>query len=469
MADPVNITFDESAGAVNLTFTDDAGTVTIEFVEYLPPGSALAAHAATHASAGSDPVTLAESQITNLVTDLAAKVPTTRQVATTKSLTGGGDLSADRTLELVNDAASPGNTKYYGTDGAGTKGFHAIPSSGLADPGANGLLARTALNVTVARALTAGSSKVSIGNGDGVSGNPSVDVVEANFTLGNLGGTLAIAKGGTGQTTAGAAFDALSPVTTRGDLIYRDGSGNARLGISADPGAELVSDGTDPAWSDPRTGLGRMISYTHCVGAIGGDLAGGNGNGGAGASIAGSQGHPGTWYSRTGTSATNGYHYILTANSAYLFGGGTAYVFYGAVKLSHLSDATDTFVVEIGWGDNSATPPADGAYFSYSDTGATPYWTGVTANNSSRTTASGGSNVAVTTGWTHLKIVVAADASRVDFYVWDAGAWVNIGNSTTNIPTTTGRECGGRCTIRKSAGTANDCYLYYDYLGYFVK
>lgn len=60
------------------------------------------AHAATHAAVGSDPVTLAQSQITNLTTDLAAKVATTRQVATAKSLTGGGDLTADRTLELVN-------------------------------------------------------------------------------------------------------------------------------------------------------------------------------------------------------------------------------------------------------------------------------------------------------------------------------------------------------------------------------
>ena len=33
------------------------------------------AHAATHASAGSDPVTLAESQVTNLTSDLAAKAP----------------------------------------------------------------------------------------------------------------------------------------------------------------------------------------------------------------------------------------------------------------------------------------------------------------------------------------------------------------------------------------------------------
>ncbi len=60
--------------------------------------TALPTHAATHAVAGSDPLTLAESQVTGLVSDLASKVPTTRTVSTGAGLTGGGDLSANRTL-----------------------------------------------------------------------------------------------------------------------------------------------------------------------------------------------------------------------------------------------------------------------------------------------------------------------------------------------------------------------------------
>lgn len=42
------------------------------------------------------------------------------------SLTGGGTITASRTLSLVNDSASPGNSKYYGTDSGGTKGFFAV-------------------------------------------------------------------------------------------------------------------------------------------------------------------------------------------------------------------------------------------------------------------------------------------------------------------------------------------------------
>lgn len=60
-------------------------------------------------------------------------------------------------------------------------------------------------------------------------------------------GTLPIANGGTGQTTANPAFNALSPVTTRGDLIYRDATVNARLPIGA-ANTVLRTNGTDPSW-----------------------------------------------------------------------------------------------------------------------------------------------------------------------------------------------------------------------------
>lgn len=66
------------------------------------------------------------------------KVATTRAVNTTNSLTGGGNLSADRTLQLVNDSAAPGNSKYYGTSATGTKGWHDLPvSTGEVNTGSN--------------------------------------------------------------------------------------------------------------------------------------------------------------------------------------------------------------------------------------------------------------------------------------------------------------------------------------------
>ena len=92
---------------------------------------------------------IAQSKITNLTTDLSAKVASTVQVATSGSLTGGGDLSANRTLSLTGDNATPGNDRYYGTNASGTKGFYPLPA-GSGDPTLGGDLSGTASNAQIA-------------------------------------------------------------------------------------------------------------------------------------------------------------------------------------------------------------------------------------------------------------------------------------------------------------------------------
>ena len=81
------------------------------------------------------------------------------------------------------------------------------------------------------------------------------------------GTTIAIANGGTGQTTKAAAYDALSPMTTAGDIIYGGTSGTGtRLPKGTDGQVLTLASGV-PAWSSNSNGGASLISATATMAA----------------------------------------------------------------------------------------------------------------------------------------------------------------------------------------------------------
>jgi hypothetical protein len=81
--------------------------------------------------------------------------------------------------------------------------------------------------------------------------NTPISSVAHNAILTDLQADLNAARpvsaGGTGATSPASAFEALSPMTARGDLVTRGATVSQRLAIGA-AGTVLGSDGTDAAW-----------------------------------------------------------------------------------------------------------------------------------------------------------------------------------------------------------------------------
>lgn len=103
-------------------------------------------------------------------------------------------------------------------------------------------------DVTVSSAATT----LDFGSGFDLTESPAGEVnIALDLSEGSVG-TLPIANGGTGQTTQTAAFDALAPTTTAGDLIYHNGTDNVRLAAGTRYFQGLKTGGTiaAPYWEN---------------------------------------------------------------------------------------------------------------------------------------------------------------------------------------------------------------------------
>ena len=153
----------------------------------------------------------------------------------TSSLTGAGTVTAQfaivritGTLTTTKVVTGPSYSKTYVVVNAATGGTVTFKASG-----------QTGVSIAV------GESAYVYYNG--------TDYVK--IASGAVSGILPIASGGTGQSTASAAFNALSPITTTGDLILGNGSNSAtRLAIGAN-GYVLTSNGTTASWAASTGGV----------------------------------------------------------------------------------------------------------------------------------------------------------------------------------------------------------------------
>ena len=249
----------------------------------------------TYGSSSTVPVLTVDSTgrvmaATTAAVTVTGYVPETRQVIAGAGLSGGGTLNNDVTLIANLSNATPASGFQTGASGIATditRSDHKHPAVDLAsDNEVDGLLGLNSGGT--ARSLVAAAGAPIWSGADGLyvgpvglagqvlvsggtiaptwgsvvilsdqvanvvyagpaSGLPApsafralvtADVPTLNQdttgTASNVTGTVAIANGGTGETTSLAAFDALSPMTTAGDMLYGGVAGSAtRLGIGS--------------------------------------------------------------------------------------------------------------------------------------------------------------------------------------------------------------------------------------------
>lgn len=160
----------------------------------------------------------------------------------------GSAASATTATTATHIASGAANQIHYQT-GAGATGFIAAPTTASTYLQWNG----TAF-VWAGVSAGGGGTVTSVGVSSSdltVTGSP----VTASGTISLALNTVTIAKGGTGQTTAAAGFNALSPITTLGDIIYGSAANtSARLAGNTTTTRRFlrqVGDGTNsaaPAW-----------------------------------------------------------------------------------------------------------------------------------------------------------------------------------------------------------------------------
>jgi hypothetical protein len=258
-----------SAITINGTSTSLGGSISVGTV------TSVTGTAPVVSSGGATPaisMAAATSSVNGYLTSTDWNTFNNKGSGTVTSVSGTGTVNG---ISLSGTVTSSGNLTLGGTLSNVSLSTQVTGTLPIAN-GGTGETTRQAAMDTLAGAVTSGQYLRGNGTDVVMSAIQAADVPTLNQnttgTAGNVTGTVAIANGGTGQTTATAAFNALNPMTTTGDIIYEASATTAaRLPIGS-TGQVLTVSGGIPAWTTPSTGASVSVGTSPPVSPAAGDF-----------------------------------------------------------------------------------------------------------------------------------------------------------------------------------------------------
>ena len=188
----------------------------------------------TASGGGGGAPTTAEYLVKTADATLTAERVVTDSTTVTANWTTGGQVSFER-------AALTGDVTASANNNSTTIGTNVVTYAKLQQVAALSVVGNGGSTTANAGAISGTAGQVLRVN----DGGTALAFGAVNLaTAASITGTLGIANGGTGQTTATAAFNGLAPGTTKGDIIVHDGTNEVRLAVGTTNGHVLQVDNT---------------------------------------------------------------------------------------------------------------------------------------------------------------------------------------------------------------------------------